>query len=105
MIKVHNMKATLTIIAALLISAPILANNAQEDQIKKMAEAAALKVAEGQEKADKKQTRAELENRPAVLKKTGGFIDVAAVGVSVVVVDTREKSHIAANSLEEFFED
>ena len=64
------MKVSLTIIAALLITAPILANNAQEDQIKKMAEAAALKAAEGQKKADKKQTRAELENRPAVLKKT-----------------------------------
>lgn len=99
------MKASLTIIAALLITAPILANNAQEDQIKKMAEAAALKAAEGQKKADKKQTRAELENRPAVLKKTGGFLDVAAVGVSVVVVDTREKPGIAADRFAEVFGD
>lgn len=98
------MKATLAIIAALLISAPILANNAQEDQIKKRAEAAALKAAQGQQKADKKQTRAELENRPAVLKKTGGFLDVAAVGVSVVVVDTREKPGVAADQFKEVFE-
>ena len=98
------MKATLAIIAALLISAPILANNAQEDQIKKMAEAAALKAAQSQQKADKKQTRAELENRPAVLKKTGGFLDVAAVGVSVVVVDTREKPGAAADQFKEVFE-
>ena len=98
------MKASLTIIAALLISAPLLANNAQDDQIKKMAEAAALKAAESQQKSDKKPTRAELENRPAVLKKTGGFVDVAAVGVSVVVVDTREKPGVAADQFKEVFE-
>ena len=98
------MKTSICIIAALLAAAPLLANNAQDDQIKKMAEAAALKAAESQQKSNKKPTRAELENRPAVLKKTGGFLDVAAVGVSVVVVDTREKPGIAADQFKEVFE-
>ena len=98
------MKTSICIIAALLTAAPLLANNAQDDQIKKMAEAAALKAAESQQKSDKKPTRAELENRPAVLKKTGGFLDVAAVGVSVVVVDTREKPGVAADQFKEVFE-
>ena len=98
------MKTSICIIAALLAAAPLLANNAQDDQIKKMAEAAALKAAESQQKSDKKPTRAELENRPAVLKKTGGFLDVAAVGVSVVVVDTREKPGAAADQFKEVFE-
>ena len=98
------MKTSICIIAALLTAAPLLANNAQDDKIKKMAEAAALKAAQSQQKSDKKPTRAELENRPAVLKKTGGFIDVAAVGVSVVVVDTREKPGVAADQFKEVFE-
>ena len=98
------MKTSICIIAALLAAAPLLANNAQDDQIKKMAEAAALKAAQSQQKSDKKPTRAELENRPAVLKKTGGFVDVAAVGVSVVVVDTREKPGAAADQFKEVFE-
>lgn len=99
------MKTSLCIIAALLVTAPVLADNAKDDQIKKMAEAAALKAAQNQAKGDKKMTRAELENRPAVLKKTGGFLDVAAVGVSVVVVDTREKPGIAADRFAEVFGD
>lgn len=98
------MKTSICIIAALLTAAPLLANNAQDDQIKKMAEAAALKAAQSQQKSDKKPTRAELENRPAVLKKTGGFVDVAAIGVSVVVVDTREKPGAAADQFKEVFE-
>ena len=98
------MKTSICIIAALLTAAPLLANNAQDDKIKKMAEAAALKAAQSQQKSDKKPTRAELENRPAVLKKTGGFVDVAAIGVSVVVVDTREKPGAAADQFKEVFE-
>lgn len=98
------MKTSICIIAALLAAAPLLANNAQDEQIKKMAEAAALKAAQSQQKSDKKPTRAELENRPAVLKKTGGFLDVAAVGVSVVVVDTREKPGAATDQFKEVFE-
>ena len=98
------MKTSICIIAAFLAAAPLLANNAQDDKIKKMAEDAALKAAESQQKSDKKPTRAELENRPAVLKKTGGFVDVAAVGVSVVVVDTREKPGAAVDQFKEVFE-
>lgn len=97
------MKATLSIIAALLLFTPTLANNAQEDQIKKMAEAAALKAANNKEQSEKTNLRAEMEKRPAVLKKTGGFLDVAAVGVSVVVVDTRDKPGIAADRFTEVF--
>ena len=98
------MKTSLYIITALLLTSTIFANTSQEDQIKKMAEEAALKIAQDQKKIDKKkQTRAEIENRPAVLKKTGGFIDVEAVGISVIVVDTREKPGVAADRFAEVF--
>ena len=55
-----------------------------------------VKVAEIAKKAEAaakpKMTRAEIENRPEVLKKTGGFVDSPAAGTAIVVVDARAKS-------------
>ena len=54
------------------------------------------KVAEIAKKAEAaakpKMTRAQIENRPEVLKKTGGFVDSPAAGTAIVVVDARAKS-------------
>ena len=55
-----------------------------------------VKVAEIAKKAEAaakpKMTRAQIENRPEVLKKTGGFVDSPAAGTAIVVVDARAKS-------------
>ncbi|MGN0847812.1 MAG: hypothetical protein ACI4RA_10575 [Kiritimatiellia bacterium] len=51
----------------------------------------------------RKPTRAELERRPQVLRKTGGFIDVEAVGVSVVAIDGRAGSTGAVGQFAEVF--
>ena len=51
----------------------------------------------------RKYTRAEIEQMPKVLEKTGGFVDVAARGVSVWVVDARPKTGGAPDQFAEVF--
>ena len=52
----------------------------------------------------KKYTREEIENQPKVLKKTGGFVDVAAKGTSVLVIDARAKAGGAPDQFRMIFE-
>lgn len=52
----------------------------------------------------KKTTRAELEQRPEVLRKTGGFIDVEAKGTAVIVVDGRKTPAGAPGQFAEVFQ-
>lgn len=47
--------------------------------------------------------RAEMERRPEVLKKTGGFLDVAAEGTALVIVDMRKKAGGATERFAEVF--
>ena len=51
----------------------------------------------------KKMTRAELEMRPEVQKKTGGFVDVPAKGAAVIVVDARPKAGGAPDQFAQVF--
>lgn len=48
-------------------------------------------------------TRAEIEQRPQVLRKTGGFIDVESKGTAVVVLDCRAKAGGAPAQFAEVF--
>ena len=52
----------------------------------------------------KKTTRAELEQRPEVQRKTGGFVDVEAKGTAVIVVDGRGKNGGAPGQFAEVFQ-
>ena len=48
-------------------------------------------------------TREEIENRPQVLEKTGGFVDVPAVGTAIIVIDGREKPTGSCDQFAEVF--
>lgn len=48
-------------------------------------------------------TRAEIEMRPEVQRKTGGFIDAPAVGIGIVVIDARRKIGAAADQFAKVF--
>ena len=65
------------------------------------------KIAELQKQSDRMKkpvkTRAELENKPEILRKTGGFVDVPAKGISVLVVDAREKAGGAPDQFARIF--
>lgn len=50
-----------------------------------------------------KYTRAEMESRPQVLEKTGGFIDAPATGVAIVIIDARAKAGAAADQFAQVF--
>lgn len=50
-----------------------------------------------------KYTRAEVENLPRVLAKTGGFLDVPAEGTALAVLDSRAKSHGACDQFATVF--
>ena len=68
-----------------------------------------VKVAEIAKKAEAaakpKMTRAQIENRPEVLKKTGGFVDSPAAGTAIVVVDARAKSGGAPDQFANVYRD
>ena len=89
----------LTLIACLTL---IVYGDNSKDTKSRASELAQKILAE--EKRTKKPTRAELEQRPEVLKKTGGFIDVAAKGISVAVLDARRKPGGAVDQFAEVFE-
>lgn len=95
------MKTSICTLAILLAAVTAFAN---AEDVKKKAEEMAAKIAAQQKQpATNRPTRAELENRPAVLKKTGGFLDVEAAGISVVAVDTRKKPGVATAQFAEVF--
>lgn len=56
-----------------------------------------------EQSGEKKLTREEIERMPKVLEKTGGFVDVAAQGVSVWVVDARNNVGGAPDQFAEVF--
>lgn len=80
---------TLIAVIVMAVSVAACAEEAKTSEID-------VKVAEIAKKAEAaakpKMTRAEIENRPEVLKKTGGFVDSPAAGTAIVVVDARAKS-------------
>lgn len=95
------MKTSICTLAILLAAVTAFAN---AEDVKKKAEEMAAKIAAQQKQpATNRPTRAELESRPAVLKKTGGFLDVEAAGVSVVAIDTRKKPGVAVDQFAEVY--
>ena len=80
---------TLSAVTVMAVSVATCAEEAKNAAIdSKVAEIA--KKAEAAAKP--KVTRAQIENRPEVLKKTGGFVDCPASGTAIVVVDARAKA-------------
>ena len=80
---------TLIAVTVMAVSVAACAENAKTSEI----DAKVAEIAKKAEAAAKpKMTRAQVENRPEVLKKTGGFVDSPAVGTAIVVVDARAKS-------------
>ena len=81
-----------------LAPAILLAGDAKDDIRAKASELARSAT------ADKtKLTRAELEQRPQVLQKTGGFVDVEAKGTAVVVIEGRKSRGGAVGQFTEVF--
>lgn len=92
------------VISALVAAATfIVCAETTDDPISAKAAEIAAKAAEAAKANTNKMTRAQLEQRPQVLEKTGGFIDVAAVGTSVVVIDARATPRGSADQFSEVF--
>ena len=72
-------------LAAATVAATVSAREAPTADVSAKIAALSNKVSAVQ----KKHTRAEFESNPKVLAKTGGFMDVPAVGTAFVVVDAR----------------
>lgn len=99
------MKLMLTVVATALA----IASSAQEPAKDVRQESVDAKLAALEKKAEElakiPDARAELERKPEILKKTGGFIDVAAKGVAVLVIDARAKAGGAPERFAEVFMD
>lgn len=90
------------------VAALAVTTQAQEAAKQKTSpEAVDAKIAEMEKKAkeaeNKKLTRADIEQRPAVQKKTGGFVDVVAKGVSVLIIDARPTAGGAPDQFAKIF--
>ena len=80
---------TLIAVTVMAVSVAACAEAAKKSEI----DAKVAEIAKKAEAAKKpKMTRAQIENRPEVLKKTGGFVDCPASGTAIVVVDARAKA-------------
>ena len=80
---------TLIAVTVMAVSVAACAEEAKNAAI----DAKVAEIAKKAEAAAKpKVTRAQIENRPEVLKKTGGFVDCPASGTAIVVVDARAKA-------------
>lgn len=94
------MKKILTIAFAVLAITSFAQEAKDIEAIKAEAKADAVKAVQAAKVSNK---RAEMESRPEVLRKTGGFIDVAAEGIAIVCVDTRKTTGAACDQFSEVF--
>lgn len=92
------------IIANLVILSAFVAIADGVDTAKQEAEALAKQVKKTVSKEEAfAAKRAEIEKRPEVLRKTGGFLDVPASGTALVIVDMRKKAGGAPDRFGEVF--